>query len=74
MLFVFIIPASASAFIHNNSNIQTSRAAGRADTTRLHTEACSKLILAGDRGCGEANDIGYQTSAENQCSVLTFSR
>lgn len=64
MLFVFI-PASSSAFIHNNSNIQTSRAAGRADKTRLHAEACSKLILAGDRGCGEANDIGYQTPTEN---------
>lgn len=64
MLFVYFA-ASASAFIHYNSNLQTSRAAGWADKARLHAEACSKSILAGDRGCGEANDIGDQTPTEN---------
>jgi hypothetical protein len=62
---IFLFPASASAFIHNNANIQTSRAAGRIDTARLHAEACSEPILARDRGCGEADDNGYEASAEN---------
>lgn len=65
MLFCLFIPASASAFVHYNSNIQTSRAAGRTDTARIYAETRSKPVLAGDRGCGEANWAGYQTPTEN---------
>lgn len=65
MLFCLFIPASASAFVHYNSNIQTSRAAGRTDTARIYAKTRSEPVLAGDRGCGEANWAGYQTPTEN---------
>lgn len=64
MPFVFF-PASTSAFIHYNSNIQTSRTTGRADKAGLLFEAYPEFVLARDRGRREANAIGYKAAAEN---------